>query len=895
MRFSQRIRVQALARSNSRPALKSRRRSANIALAMILAAACCAWSPVVFGAAPPQKSDSDPSAKANGSSSRVTPSNPSSKSDTSAAPNYQAVVNKYCVTCHNEQLHTAGLVLSKVDAANVPQGAEVWEKVIVKLRAGAMPPAGMPRPDKTTYDAFTTYLETSLDRAALAKPNPGRVPVHRLSQTEYTNAIRDLLALNIDGKALLGTDDAGEDGFDNMAGALTASPALIEKYMSAARKISRLAIGDHTLAPAFDTYYLPKFLDQSDRTSEDLPFGTRGGIGVNYRFPVDGEYSVKIKLRGQEYDYIMGLGRPHQIEVRLDGKRLKLFTVGGDAPGTPAPYSYAGLIPGDPEWELYMHFADKGLEVRFPAKAGAQTVAVSFVEDTAEPEGVAQPRQTGASGLPYNEFYDGYPSVETVSIGGPFRVDGPGDTPSRRRVFVCRPKNNADEEPCARKILAMLARRAYRRPVGDADLQPLLRFYAGGRKQGSFDAGVEAALERILADPEFLFRIERDPANLAPGAIYRLSDAELASRLSFFLWSSIPDDELLNLAARNQLRAPGVLEQQVRRMLADDRAKTLVNNFASQWLGLPRLIGAAPDPDAFPDFDENLRTAFQRETELFLESQFHEDRSVGDLLSANYTFVNERLAKYYEIPNIYGDAFRRVTFNDGRRGGLLGQGSILTVTSYGNRTSPVIRGKWVLDNVLGMPPPPPPPNVPALPENGVNGRPPTSVRERMEQHRKNAACAVCHLRMDPLGFALENFDATGHWRATSEDGGPVDAAGSLPDGSKFDGVTGLRSYLLSRRDQFVGTFTDKLLAWALGRSTEYYDMPAERKITRAAAANDYRWSSIIEGIVQSVPFQMSSVKGAPSSLSSANHSGSQAESQANAVKTAQVQAGRVSK
>ncbi len=776
----------------------------------------------------------------------------------SATPQ-RALLNKYCVTCHNERLRTAGLTLEKLDVDNVGAGAEVWEKVLRKVAAGVMPPAGVPRPDQATVGNFTSWLETALDRASAAKPNPGRVAIHRLNQVEYTNAIRDLLALDINGRSLLGLDDAGENGFDNMASSLTTSPALVERYVSAARTISRQAVGDPSVLPAFEMYDIPKLLVQDDRTSEDLPFGSRGGIAVQYHFPVDGEYQVKIKLRGQEYDYIIGMGRPHQIEVRLDGKRIKLFSVGGEAPGKPAPLSHAGQIPGDPDWELYMHFADKDLEVRFPARAGTRVVGVSFVEDTAEPEGVAQPKQTGGTGIQYNELYNGYPAVETVSIGGPFKVEGPGDTPSRRSVFVCRPARSAEEEACAKKILSTLARRAYRRPVTDGDLQPLLHFYEVGRKQGSFDSGIQSALQRILTDPEFLFRFEPDPPNKAPGTIYRLNDFALASRLSFFLWSGIPDAELLDLAADGKLQAPEVLAKQVRRMFADGRSKALAEGFATQWLELPKLRGVAPDPDEFPDFDENLRAAFQRETELFLASQLRADRSVVDLLGANYTFVNERLARHYGIPNIYGDAFRRVTFENGERGGLLGQGSILTVTSYANRTSPVLRGKWMLDNLLALPPPPPPPNVPALNDTPQNGKL-ASIRERMEQHRKNPACAVCHVKMDPLGFALENFDAIGQWHATAKDGTPVDVDGAFPDGTKLRGVAGLRQNMLSRRQQFVGAFTEKLLAWALGRGIEYYDLPAVRKIVREAAANDYRWSSIIEGIVKSVPFQMSSVR-----------------------------------
>ena len=600
-------------------------------------------------------------------------------------------------------------------------------------------------------------------------------------------------------------------------------------------------------------YEVPKGLVQDDRASEDLPFGTRGGIAAHHRFPLDAEYVVKVRLRRQLYDYIIGLGRPHQLEVRLDGKLMKVFTIGGENKGRRAPATFVGQIQGDPEWEQYMHSADAGLEVRFPVKAGARVVAVSFRKDNAEPEGV--PQRSGGRSLALLESYDGDPAVDSVAIGGPYNVTGPGATPTRRKIFVCTPPDASGEPACARKIVSTLARRAYRRPVTEEDVQTLLDFYNADRKRGGFEAGIQSALERILASPDFLFRLEGAPANLAPGAVYRLGDTEIASRLSFFLWSSIPDDQLLDLAARGKLKDPAILDQQVRRMLADPRASALVDNFVSRWLNLFKLRSAAPDPDIFLDFDENLRQAFEQETLLFVKSQLQADRSVVDLLNANYTFLNERLARHYKIPNVYGERFRRVELTDDKRGGLLGQGSILTVTSYPNRTSPVLRGKWLLEMILGTPPPPPPPDVPALKENGEGGHP-VSVRERLELHRQNPACAVCHVRMDPLGFALENFDAIGKWR-TADDGAPIDASASLPDGTKFEGMAGLRKVLLSRREQFVGTFTEKLLTYALGREVESYDLPAVRKITREAAAGDYRWSSIISGIVKSVPFQMS--------------------------------------
>jgi hypothetical protein len=774
----------------------------------------------------------------------------------------RALIDKYCVTCHNQKLRTAELALDTIDMQNIGAGAEVWEKVLRKIRSGEMPPAAKPRPDTVATESFAAWLEGGLDRAAEATPQPGRVAVHRLNRSEYANAVRDLLDLEIDDRSVLIDEDPGVTGFDNTAGALSVSPVLVERYLAAARRVSRMAVGDLKVAPVFDTYTLPKMLKQDERMSEDLPFASKGGVAIRHRFLVDGEYVLKARLHSQLYNYLLGLGRPHQLEVRLDGVRIRQFTVGGTAPGRPAPDSFAGDIPGSPDWEQYMHDADAGLEVRFAAKAGTRVVAVSFVNSSTEPEGVLQPAQVGGSGFEYNQLYEGNPKIMTVSIGGPYAPTGPGDTPSRRKIFVCSPKagaENADELGCATRILTTLARRAYRRPVAEKDVRPLLTFYAAGRKQGSFDAGIQSALTRILIDPEFLIRIEPDPSSAPVGAVYRLNDVPLASRLSFFLWGSIPDDELLDLAEQGKLQDPKLLAEQIRRMTADGRFfKTFVDNFASQWLGLRKLRGVTPDPDLFPEFDENLREAFRRETELFLDSQIREDRSVVNLLSSNYTFVNERLARFYGIPNVYGDAYRRVTIGHVRRGGLLAQGSILTVTSYADRTSPVFRGKWVLENLLAAPPPEPPPNVSDLRESPPGK--PVSVRQRLEEHRRNPACAGCHARMDPFGFTLENFDGIGKWRTTNEDQTPIDASGTLADGTVLNGIASLEKYLLERRDQFAVAVTEKLLTYALGRGLEYYDLPAVRKIARHAAANDYRWSSIIEGIVKSVPFQMSVVR-----------------------------------
>ena len=763
-----------------------------------------------------------------------------------------------------------------MDVTNVGEAPEVWEKVVQKLRGGMMPPARRPRPDPQAYEGFQSWLETSLDRAAAATTAPGRVPTHRLNRAEYANAIRDLLALDIDGASLLPADDSGH-GFDNLAGTLALSPVLMERYMSAARRISRLAVGDPSIGPGFTskTYVIPINMAQNERMSEDLPFGSRAGIAVRHRFPLDGEYVIRLRLKRSVYEYIVNLDEAHDLDVRLDGRRVARFSVGGEASGKPAPLSFSGTFvaagnAGYPsqEWDEYRTSADAGLVVRVAVRAGTRVVGVSFVGRSWEHEGVRQPRlreygatvteTTDTSSRPEG------PGLESVAIDGPYAVTGQGETASRDRIFVCQPDSTADpadndEARCARSILSRLARRAFRRPVNDADIQPLLLFYETGRTDGGFEAGIQAALERILIDPEFLFRIERDPAGVAPGTPYRLSDLELASRLSFFLWSSIPDDELLDVAASRELSDPGVLEQQVRRMLADRRATALVDNFVSQWLTLRRVGGVTPDPNLFPGFDENLREAFQRETELFVESQLREDRSVVELLSADYTFLNERLARHYGIPNVRGSRYRRVTVGDERRGGLLGHGSILSVTSYGNRTSPVLRAKWLLENILGTPPPPPPPDVPPLPEAGPAGQPRT-VRDRLAQHRRSPVCAVCHAPMDPLGFALENFDAIGQWR-TTDAGLPVDASAVLADGiTTFEGPAGLRRVLLSRAEQFVETLTEKLLTYGLGRGLEYYDRPVIRSITRAAEADDYRWSSLILGVVESTPFRMRSTE-----------------------------------
>ena len=786
---------------------------------------------------------------------------------------HRAVLDTYCVTCHNERLRTAGLVLSEteMDLEDVGPDAASWEKVVQKLRGEAMPPPGRPRPDKASYAALSSWLEAALDRAA---PDHARslrsFAVHRLNRVEYGNAVRDLLGVEINPELLLPPDDVNEAGFDNIADVLSVSPTLMERYIFAARRISQYAVGDPGITAGSEVYRVPESLVQDDRTSDDLPFGSRGGVAVRHYFPLDGQYLVRIRLRRSFYDVIRGLGTvPHQLDVRVDGALAKRFSVGGEHEGRKPPASHSGNTRGDRAWETYSHHADDELVARIPVKAGLRVVGVSFVKQPAVAEGVLQPpRMLATFGASTDEMMDGNPSVRSIEVGGPFDGVVPRESAAREKIFVCLPpEGRLDEEGlCARRILSALARRAYRRPLTDGDVGILLEFYEEGRRAGRFEDGIQTALERMLVDPEFLFRVEREPEGVAARG-GRISEIELASRLSFFLWSSIPDDELLDLASQGTLGDQSVLDNQIRRMLADPRSTALVDNFVAQWLQLRRLRNASPDPTVFPEFDENLREAMQRETELFLESQLREDRSVLDLLQADYSFINERLARHYGLPNVYGNHFRRVTLTDENRRGLLGQASVLTLTSYPNRTSPVLRGKWVLENILSAPPPPPPPDVPALEASSGDGKP-KSVREQMQQHRQSPACAGCHSVMDPLGFSLENFDALGRWRAIDTTGAleeppagspppgtPVDASGTLPDGTDFSGAAGLRGLLLERRDAFIGTLAERLLMYALGRPVEYYDMPTVRQVLKEAAEQDYRWSALIGAIATSAPFQ----------------------------------------
>ena len=755
----------------------------------------------------------------------------------SAAAAQRALIDKYCVSCHSERLKTGGLVLEKVDANKVGDHAELWEKVVLKLRGGMMPPPTLPRPDKATLDGLATWAENELDRAYLSHSNPGRVGLHRLNRAEYGNAVRDLLGLQVDPAELLPADDSNY-GFDNIADALTVSPVLLERYLSAAWKITSVAVGDPKITPTTQTFRVRADASQ-DQHVEGLPVGTRGGLSVKYNFPLDAEYLFKVRFWSNTVNTVRGLELASQVEITLDGARVKLVTIGG-----PDDANLGNVNPTASAEEI-----SKRVETQIPVKAGPHTVAIAFLQKTTGPN-VDMLQPFGREKLdPVNTA--GIPEIDFLSVTGPINPAGPGDTPSRRQIFTCRPVGAADAVPCARKILTSLARKAYRRPVTDAETERLLTYFQRGRNEGgTFDSGVETALAFMLVNPQFLFRSEADPPSAAPGTAYRISDFELASRLSFFLWSSIPDEPLLALASQGKLRDPAILDQQVKRMLADKRADALTGNFLGQWLYLRNLKGTSPDPQIFPDFDDNLRQAFQRETELFVGSVMREDRSVVDLVNADYTFVNERLAKHYGIPNVYGNQFRKVTIPDPSRRGLMGQGSVLTVSSYPNRTSPVLRGKWVLTNILGTPPPPPPPNVPPLKEVASG-----TMRQRMETHRANPACAACHKVMDPIGFSLENFDAIGQWR-TADQGVPIDASGVLADGSTINGAPQLLALLAARPEQFVRTMTQMLMTYALGRGTEYYDMPIVRAIARDSAQQNYRFSALVAGIVKSAPFQM---------------------------------------
>ena len=767
------------------------------------------------------------------------------------APHYRQLLNRYCTGCHNDRTLTAGLSLQNLDLTQVGvevKETEIWEKVIRKLRTRSMPPQGRPRPDNSDYESITVWLSNRIDQIASEHPNPGRRhAVHRLNRAEYANAIRDLLSLEINEDTLLPPDDSGF-GFDNIADVLSVSPMLTERYLGAARKISKLAVGDTTLQPTTEVFEVDKTLRQDGRVSDDLPFASRGGLAVRHTFPVDGEYIVKIFFLRTYDGEVRGVTEPHTLEVRLDGSLVESKMIGGLERLRESTRGRGRDLRNVP---------DDGQEIRFTAKAGLATLSVSFVDKGTVLEGMRRPVYR-ISSYEYAGDSTGTPGIASIELRGPYDVTGRGDTASREQIFTCRPSTIENEPACASEIIEGLARRAFRRPVDTDDMTMLLKFYESGRTGNDFDSGIEMALRRILVSPDFLFRRESDPADVAPGEAYAISDIELASRLSFFLWSSIPDDELLATAERGELRDPAILSAQVRRMLADVRARALVDNFGGQWLYLRNINFVTPDTKAFPDFDANLREAMSREMSLFLESQMREDHSVLTLMTADYTFVNDRLARHYGIPNIYGNHFRRIQLTDDldMRHGLLGKGSLLTVTSYAHRTSPVLRGKWLLENVLGTPPPPPPPDIPALEENDEAGLNARSVRDRLEQHRANPVCASCHNVMDPLGFALENFDAIGRWRSSSEAGTPIDASGILSDGTEVNGPATLREAFVTRGDNFLTTVSEKLLTYAIGRGVESFDGPAIRQIVDDAAQEEYRWSALITGIVQSTPFHM---------------------------------------
>lgn len=797
----------------------------------------------------------------------------------------QAVLDRYCVACHNQRTLTANLALDTLNAAGPETDPATWEKVVEKLRAGTMPPAGRPRPDSATYTAAATSLETRLDAAWDANPSPGRInTIHRLNRTEYNNVIRDLLALDVDVRALLPGDETADGSFDNFAGSLTISTAHMERYMSVARQVTRMAVGLPPASADFKIFRVDELLKQTDLMSEDLPLGSRGGMAVRHYFPADGEYLVKVNLTTNYQEYLKGMGWPQQIEFRLDGGLLGRLTAGGGVLDyEPAAASYEGAgqpgFEGDLAWEAYMQGeADDHLEVRTFITGGPHVIGVSFPMFIWEPEHLLpQPplREWGKT-LKDDATYMGYQGVNDLIIEGPHQISGPADeTPSHREIFVCEPQSSAQEQACAARILKRMARLAYRRPVAADDMRTLTEFFDQGRENGqSFDAGIQLALERMLVDPSFLLRIYRDPPvqgqeNLKlekptetterrdTSEPYRLGDLEVASRLSFFIWSSVPDDDLLDLAEQGRLTDPSILRMQVRRMLADPRAAaSLTQGFASQWLNLRVLEEKVADEDIYPTFDQNLLEAMRLETEMFVSNTISENRSLLDLLSADYTFVNERLARHYGISNVYGSRFRRVTLPDlDVRGGLLGHGALLALTSYPNRTSPILRGKWLLDNILGTPVPAPPPDVDTNLEDDSFSQT-ASIRERLESHRNNPVCATCHAVMDPLGFALESYDAIGAWRDKDEKGNPVDDFGIWPSGAEVNGLAGLRAMLLDRGELFVRNTTAKLMAYALGRRLEHFDQPAVRKIVRDAESDNFRWSSIVLGIVESPGFLM---------------------------------------
>jgi mono/diheme cytochrome c family protein len=787
----------------------------------------------------------------------------SSNTQNFTAADMSQLTNQYCLACHNDSLATAGLSLQGLDYADTTQHAETMEKMVKKLRAHMMPPSNMPRPPFETYEIMTNWLESELDRAWAAAPNPGRVtPLHRMNRYEYNNSVNDLLGLDVDVMDLLPGDPTADGSFDNIAESLPFSTAHMERYMSVARQLTRLATG-LPANPSITTYEIPLYLNQDWRQNEDMPFGSRGGAAASHYFPASGEYQIKVQLQRNYQDYVKGLGWEQELEIRLDGHLLQRFSIGGDAPGTPAPLSFTGTgEPGSIDWETYILTEEAaGLEVRVPVTAGPHQVTASYVRQQVEREEIPQPVQGGRLNA-NSEVYLDYQKVHAIEIGGPYNTSIPGETidsPSRRLIFSCTPRQQSEEAACATEILTRMGRQAYRRPLNSDDTDLLLNFFNRGREQGaSFEAGIQFALEFMLSDPDFLIRSYDHPQQLAEGDVFGISDLELASRLSFFLWSSGPDDLLLALAEQNQLSNAAIYQQQVRRMLADDRGiTTLVEDFAAQWLNLRRLDEVQINTVIFPEYDMSLIEGFEMETHLFVAQTLKTDASVLELLDANYSFLNERLARHYGVEGIYGSRFRKAEFPDkSQRGGLMGHGSLLAVTSYPGRTSPVLRGKWLLDNLLGTPPPPPPPNVPILPDASP-GEIPTSIRERLARHRQDPVCSTCHTVIDPLGFALENFDVIGAWRDFDEIGNPVDPKGNYPGGVEFTGFADLRDWMTTRSEQFSHTLVEKLMTYALGRRVEYFDQPTIRDIVRKASNDDYSWSSLVMGIVNSPAFTSS--------------------------------------
>jgi hypothetical protein len=774
------------------------------------------------------------------------------------ANKYQSMIDQYCVSCHNAAMKTAGIVLENANVGNIADNPQLWERVYTKLSLRAMPPVGLPRPQGgILYEEFFTYLQNELDSASAKSMNPGSKTAHRLNRTEYANAIRDLLLLEINSEELLPSDNIGQ-GFDNIADVLAVSPVLMERYMLAADQISRLAVPPPSMEPDSETYTVSEDMLQRSRMSDELPVGSRGGIAIHHNFPLDGEYAVSVTLNRNLEGYIRGLREKHMLDIRLDYKSVGMLEIGGEVHGNSGPIftdKQTAEYAGEAEQVGYEFTADRKLNIRFPAKAGSHVLGITFMDVSTKPTGIRKPDLRLVETV---QFKGGAPAIESVTLTGPYDATGPGQTETRGKVFVCYPDSstsNLEQESCAKTITARLLRQAYRRPVAEVEVDELLEVFRIGRDDGGFEDGIRLVLQSILASPDFLFRIEKDPPGLAAGSVYQVNDVEMASRLSFFLWSSIPDETLLQLAEQGKLSKPDVLAQQVQRMIQDPRFDTFIYNFGRQWLAVRDVELKAPNLDLFPEFDGELREAFKQEMLTWFESMVREDKSIFELLTSDYTYVNERLADHYGIPGVKGTQFKRVNLAGYEmRKGLLGKGGFLMATAYNNRTSPVLRGKWVLENLLNMPPPPPPENVPAL--EVTKGGKSLTLKQAMEQHRANPVCSACHKLMDPIGFALENFDAVGSYRTMYADANAeVDASGILFDGNEFKSTDQFRSYFLKHSERVVHTVTEKVLTYALGRGLEYYDQPTVRQIVRNIAADDYVWSSLILAVIKSTPFQ----------------------------------------